>query len=663
MRLCPPETVGTHLVFDFRVARAAGLACVVVSAVTATAAATPPPLELTRQRGRLDARAAPLTSEIVPLSAIGAADVESAAYDVTLDPASGEVSARVTLALGALTGPVAAFSLYLDAGLSVSAASAPSTTVSHTAYSASPYSIVSLTFDPPIAPGETLDVQVDYGGTLACAATSDRSLCSVGGEMPYLLEGSAIPALRDASGLGGYNVWGAKRSLTLRLPAKLDVLATGELAQDSDDGGTRVTHWETPGYQSIGSYVVVMGSFDATPAIATSVPSSVFSASQAPLWRPEMAGWMQTILPFLDAQAGAPLPYPELNVVKTPGGTTFPGTAGHGITLLSEDYGKHGARYFEETLAHESSHQWWGVLVSPTDAQVSRWLTEGLATLTQVDYSAARLVDAAEREAYLARRYREHRVLMRYHTQYETFPPLVVSHPGALPAMQPGYTIWAYIRSAAVLEHLRAALGDAVFAQALAAYAASCRMAACDTSDFRLALEHASGRDLVPAFATLVYGSHYPAPALGFVQQATRLRVELGELAGVETPLELWIELEDGSVVRRRIVAGPGPSAHELDAPGSVRRVRLNPRHDAVIWSRSAQPGDLDFDREVDGLDLIGCARALGRSADLTGQVGDGILGIDLDFDPRCDSDQNGEIDAADLAPTLQAFGTVVEGD
>jgi hypothetical protein len=143
------------------------------------------------------------------------------------------------------------------------------------------------------------------------------------------------------------------------------------------------------------------------------------------------------------------------------------------------------------------------VLVSPTDTLVSRWLTGGC------DDGSGRLhgghgillrIATLTRAALL-----RVSVLVRYHTSYPTFPPLVA--PDDAPLSQPDYTIWAYIRSAAVLEHLRVALGEETFATALRNYALACKMASCD-GRFRQALETAAA-DLSAVFASLVY-KHFP---------------------------------------------------------------------------------------------------------------------------------------------------------
>jgi hypothetical protein len=72
------------------------------------------------------------------------------------------------------------------------------------------------------------------------------------------------------------------------------------------------------------------------------------------------------------------------------------------------------------------------------------------------------------------------------------------------------------------------------------------------------------------------------------------------------------------------------------------------------VDARSRVPGDVDGDGETDGLDVLACARFVGRSYE------EGSLALwDLapPYDPACDRDDDGRVDEADLASVTDAFG------
>jgi aminopeptidase N len=363
-----------------------------------------------------------------------------------------------------------------------------------------------------------------------------------------------------------------------------------------------------------------------------------------------MALWMQDIYAFIDGQAGKTLPWPSTEVVKLPANWIFPGTAGHGIVLLAESYGYPGAHYFEETLAHETSHEWWGILVSPTDYGTSRWLVEGLATVSQIDYAADVQNPNLDREAYLTRRYREHDIMMRYTAQ------------GPIPAVVPAFpidagendTLWAYIRGSAALDTLRVLVGEDVFADTLRAWASGCAQTHCDTLDFKDVLETTSGQDLTAAFDAYVFGAPFPEPQLSFTQDGDELQVTATGM-DVPLPLDLWILHDDRTQSRARVTLEPDVAA-SIPVNGSVRSVRPNPRHDAMVRSRSLTEGDVTFSGDVDGFDVITCARAAGTSIQQVPN-GEGLMQIDLDFLPRCDRNGDGVIDQSDTNDILDRMG------
>ena len=98
-----------------------------------------------------------------------------------------------------------------------------------------------------------------------------------------------------------------------------------------------------------------------------------------------------------------------------------------------------------------------------------------------------------------------------------------------------------------------------------------------------------------------------------------------------------------------------GAESFELSAAGRVRAVRPNPRHDAIVWSRSTQLGDPTMSATVDGRDLIRCARLEGAQALVDNP--ESVYDVNIDFDPRCDFDDDGDIDATDLDTIIAAFG------
>src|SRR5690606_13393011 len=74
----------------------------------------------------------------------------------------------------------------------------------------------------------------------------------------------------------------------------------------------------------------------------------------------------------------------------------------------------------------------------------------------------------------------------------------------------PLYTLWAYYKTSATLDHLRVTVGDDVFARGLVAYVDRCSFVGCHPDDLRTVLEEVSGENLMPFFQRWVDGSSRP---------------------------------------------------------------------------------------------------------------------------------------------------------
>ena len=576
-------------------------------------------------------------------------DLVALDQDLSLDPATGMASGSISVVLRGAAGG-ASFQLLLDEGLSVGSVSSPTRTVTTTAATSSPYALIEVEISPPLAAGEEALVVVPLSGTLACAGEQ----CGLSGELDFFRRGSALPYFVDPAapfGVDDYDL-----SIVLHTPADLDVLVSADLVDDATAGEVRTTSWSAPSMLSSADVLLVSGDFGRIDVPTTEPPVVVHFLADDPAWSEEMASWSQKILPFLEARAGVVLPYEHLDTVKLPPLDGFPGTATRGVTFLADSYAQVSAEFFEEDLAHEHAHQYWGVLLFPTDP--SYWLVEGLALMVQYDYTAATYYADQDRDLYLAQRYRWNALSMRYLTDPATVPALVPDSWNDAPTTSSEYTTWAYFKSSATLDHLRLLLGDEPFSTGLRQYTAACLGEPCSTADFRSAMEDASGLDLGSFFEQWVYATNYPRVAFGFRSEdpsGSSITVEATQDGALEIPIELWLELENGKVEHHPVVLGPGTSSFAFDASGPVRTVRPNPRHDAIVWTSSMQVGDASMDAEVDGRDLVRCARLFGLHAvDPDGP--DSVWSVEMAFDPRCDLVEDGVIDDADLALVLDHF-------
>jgi hypothetical protein len=112
--------------------------------------------------------------------------------------------------------------------------------------------------------------------------------------------------------------------------------------------------------------------------------------------------------------------------------------------------------------------------------------------------------------------------------------------------------------------------------------------------------------------------------------------------------------------VKKRVDLGPRTTTVHVDTPGHVLTVATSPRHDLLVDAVSSLEGDLDFDGETDGFDLIKCTRLVGKKYESTGAVG--LWNVAEPFDPRCDLDGDFDIDEEDIENIASKFGTLRSG-
>jgi len=200
----------------------------------------------------------------------------------------------------------------------------------------------------------------------------------------------------------------------------------------------------------------------------------------------------------LDAAAGqlalleelvGPYPYPELDIVDSPG--AFGGIEYPGLIFI----GTLGTPWVVEPVVHEVAHQWFYALIG--DDQIHEpWLDEALATYaTSLYYERA--YGSGRATGYLS----DLRSVVRAHPRPETPIGLGVGEY----ASEEDYAIFVYFKGALFLDALRHAIGEEAFQSFLRSYYQSHRFDVASSTDFQDAAEHACACDLDALFDLWVY--------------------------------------------------------------------------------------------------------------------------------------------------------------
>lgn len=588
---------------------------------------------------------------------LGNQTLELIEESINFDPATGVATTTVSVTVTAGPGGFRGVLLLVDEGL-----------LAERAYDASgdlPYQedvffgtrYVQIDLPVPVPQGEQTTLHVEYAGTLICPAQGGYASCDYGPDrLPFANNASLFAAVYDPIIYDTTAYY--RRLLHLTVPAGTAAyVSANEVSRDVGMESTTI-NYEVPICHDLGAFIGVFGELSEREVTGASIPARVVHVSGETEWLDDFDTWTKKIVAFLDEQAGQPFPYPMLNVVKLPERARFPGTAGPAMTLLSEVYGlgSDGDRYFEETLAHEASHIWWAVLTTDENTN-TRFLSEGLATFSQIEYTGLNIRTDLDHDTYLGRRYNEMENIQKYSINFEDLPP-VQPPPGSTPDTNGVYTEWAYLKGATILDFLRISISDEKFAAGLRRYAEGCGQTPCTTDDFEVLMGEEAGEDLGWFFDQYVRGNTNVELAIDFVATDSGADVTLEQAERVTNNLELWLVLEDGNIEKARVRFDALTETYSLPATGKVVAVRPNPRYEAMIEFHSANDLDVDFDGELDGADLVRCAFQVGKQAIGT-DLDEGVTVASVRFESRCDPTRDGVIDEFDLEVLTDRFPEV----
>ncbi|HYE66455.1 MAG TPA: M1 family aminopeptidase [Pyrinomonadaceae bacterium] len=293
----------------------------------------------------------------------------------------------------------------------------------------------------------------------------------------------------------------------VNVPERFKVLSNGKLISEKHDarGARRTFHWRQaephPAYLVsivIGEYVEITArGGDKLPITYHTYPGTEREARRLFGKTPEMVRHFSKLF-------GYEYPYPKYAQVVVDD-FIYGAMENTSITTCT-DRCLHDATTaldfnYQDLVAHELAHQWWGDLLTPKSWKHT-WLKESFATYAEslwLEHAAgsdeARFSMIQDFNIYLAEdrdRYRRPIVFDRY-----DFPVEI-------------YDRHAYQKGGLVLCMLRHVLGDDAFFRTLAHYAHKHEWQSVETNDLKVAIEEVTGQNLDWFFDQWLYGRGYP---------------------------------------------------------------------------------------------------------------------------------------------------------
>lgn len=504
-------------------------------------------------------------------------DVENYRFELTLNDDADEIVGRATVSIRFTSNSVTKLDLDLtsvnDEGLGMSVGSVTSNGVplmfTHE------NDLLSIVLPETGRAGSRLDVTVDYRGEPAGGLRigpnkyGDRTFFS--DNWPNRAR-NWLPTIDHP-----YDK--AMTEMVVTAPAYYQVVSNGVRIEETDGpDGTRRTHWKQS--VPIATWLYVLG-------VARFAVQHVddFEGRAIQTWvypQDRDAGFHDFAVPtrqvmeFYSDHVG-PYAYEKLANITSP--ATGGGMEAASAIMYGENSvtGERSLRW-RNVVIHEIAHQWFGNAVTESDWD-EVWLSEGFATY----FTLLFIEHAYGRDEFVAGL---RAAADRVFAQYADDPAYRIVHDDLhdMSRVTSGAT---YQKGAWVLHMLRGRMGDEAFWRGIRSYYRRHMNGNASTTDFRLAMEEASGLDLKSFFQQWLYsgGNPHLEGWWDYDPTARAVRIELNQIQS------------DGPTYALRLEIGIHHDGQVL--PSFIETVELDGRFHRFVIPMVSEPTQVTLDPNV----------------------------------------------------------------
>jgi hypothetical protein len=501
-----------------------------------------------------------------------------------------------------------------------------------------------------LAQGETVTLTTTASGAPPCGG--QQSICGISPSMTYSMAATWQPLVYD---LVVQDLATPKTvTVDLRLPSTMVVAANGSLTGTTPHPDGTVTHsFEYPGPQYF--------FFAAAPFLTGATPFGQgqdarsyllgANAGQAAAWRDAAVD----ILSFHGQRYGA-YDLPKLDLVEMPDTTGAAGIGAFGaVFVMGAVLAPGPAKWYDRTtLAHELSHQWFGGYVD-LDEKFSPWLNEGFATFAETEYTASLLGKETGADA---------RPLLRHFGNLEYVygvrggKDVALSSWSLYDAPTEIYVVVTYDKGGLVAGMLRYLVGgDAPFFAAMKKYRKDHLDQGATVKSLGASIQGATGKKVDDFLSAWAGAAGYPVFSVGAKRSAgpKGFSVEVSVTADKDPllPVELDLVLAGGQRERKSVTLSGKTATATFETSDEVIAVVFDPEHQIAGRAHGSLGGDIQLNGEVDGIDLLYGAWAMGRKYKLFYEKPE----LGTVFPDWADLIFDGTIDQKDLDLVLGAFG------
>jgi aminopeptidase N len=354
-------------------------------------------------------------------------------------------------------------------------------------------------------------------------------------------------------------------------PEQYRVISNGlEMGEETLDGHRKRTHWRENTPLSTKVMVIGVAHFavkeflDSPPGLP--VTAWVYPQDSANGFYDY--GVAPSIVKFFSDYI-APFPYRKLANVQSK--TIFGGMENASAIFYSEE-SVTGNRKWEDVLAHEIVHQWFGDMASEKSF-AHLWLSEGFATyLTDIYIEKKYGKDSA------AKRLAEARMAVIRFTQSNSHP-IVDSTKDLLSLLNAN----SYEKGGWVLHMLRQEVGDSLFHRIIQTYYKDFKGSNADTRDFEAVAERVTQKDLRWFFDQWLYRPGLPSLNSRVTEKNGELTVTIIQKGEpYQLPLEIALVSADGTRVIKEVLVRTNEESFTFKVAGKTN-VEIDPDHKLLL--------------------------------------------------------------------------------
>jgi aminopeptidase N len=260
--------------------------------------------------------------------------------------------------------------------------------------------------------------------------------------------------------------------------------------------------------------------------------------------------------------------YPNQKLANVQSKTQFGGMENAGAIFYAEKYVK-GERNFEDTIAHEIVHQWFGNSASETDWP-HLWLSEGFATyFTDLYIQKTDGEDAFQQRLKAARE-----KVLNFYKRRQT-PVIDIENKDLMSLLNAN----SYEKGAWVLHMLRKKLGDETFWTGIKTYYEKFKLNNATTNDFKNVMAEVSGQNLDVFFTQWLQKAGHPVLKTSWLyyQNKLRLLIDQTQENAFNFPLDVEIIYTDGTSEIKTIEVAEIAIPYEIETKGEVKEVKFDP--------------------------------------------------------------------------------------